>query len=560
MAHSVFEKRRPPLLLMEADKTAPLLPVTGESHSSTTVDNYGQLEATTSPKGDLTKYHYDALGRMDERREYDNVHHTIAVATWNYYETEGKKGLLKQVCYNGNQSIRYDYDSEHLNRLSAKTETLFGNTYTTSYTYDDAAGFPLRLSSMTYPTGFVTYNIYHPISGKPYRINNSDGLPLWEALEANASGQVTKCRLGERIVSAYEFRPETMRLEGIYSYAGENILQNLGYSYDDFGNLAARLDKMRNLMEEFTYDHLDRLETITLNQEILSRISYDPLGRMISKQADGHDVFASAQYDYVGPDGQLRPHAIKSAEMNDNPFASNGVALAVQVGSHATVGGLATWACGGNFWVGFATSAAASLVSSGTSVLCKSLKVPAAWTKVAIVSTGCMTAGVTSWAMGGDFMEGVCNGLICAGLNHAMHLACETISGPDDPPKKGKQASQTQKIEQIKQSVAVGTGEAAFIETAAYTTLTIDKTVTYGTKTISKIGKVGSVVGIAGAAAGIVMDYQSYDSGAISQNEFYARTMISVIEVGLSWLCPPAGLVLSTVDMCGGMDWLYKKF
>ena len=42
-----------------------------------------------------------------------------------------------------------------------------------------------------------------------------------------------------------------------------------------------------------------------------SQIVYDPLGRMTSKQADGQAVFSSAQYDFVGLDGQLRPHAVR---------------------------------------------------------------------------------------------------------------------------------------------------------------------------------------------------------------------------------------------------------
>lgn len=32
------------------------------------------------------------------------------------------------------------------------------------------------------------------------------------------------------------------------------------------------------------------------------------------------------------------------------------------------------------------------------------------------------------------------------------------------------------------------------------------------------------------------------------------------VEVGISFVCPPVGFVLSTVDVCGGLDWFYKKF
>ena len=40
---------------------------------------------------------------------------------------------------------------------------------------------------------------------------------------------------------------------------GENILQNLSYGYDIFGNLASRKDNLRNLEETFRYDKMNRL-------------------------------------------------------------------------------------------------------------------------------------------------------------------------------------------------------------------------------------------------------------------------------------------------------------
>ena len=76
--------------------------------------------------------------------------------------------------------------------------------------------------------------------------------------------------------------------------------------YDIYANLAARTDNIRNLEERFTYDRLNRLDSIWLNGVPTGRMVYDALGRMTDKRADGHSVFSSAHHDYVGPDGQLR--------------------------------------------------------------------------------------------------------------------------------------------------------------------------------------------------------------------------------------------------------------
>ena len=652
-----------------------------------TYDAFGQLQTTTSPKGDITTYFYDVMGRVEYRRETDNTHHTTSETNWEYYETNGQKGLLKQVSYGADQRITYVYDNAHLNRLSSKTERLFGTDYQTSYTYDDLDGFPLRVKTVTYPTGYTTENVYHALSGKLYRINDGQGNKLWETASTNAAGQITEYQLGNYITSGRGYRPETGRLTSIYSNTGNTALQNLGHQYDDFGNLTLRHDKTRELSEAFGYDNLDRLDSIALNGQVISRITYDALGRMTGKQADGHNVFSAAQYDYVGPDNQLRPHAISSATVTGNPFQTDqlnvdytmfdkvlsiartpnpycfdygydhqrirmhdganyekiylggcefvssttggdrawtylvgpmgvfgvaetygtltkvhyvlkdhlgswttitnavgiveeersfdawglprnpatwrewgvenatpslmfdrgytghehlldvglinmngrmydpvmssflsvdsyvqdpenaqnfnryayclnnplkytdpsgefgilaamalsaavsvvstmatnyvydrpiyeGVAKAAVVGAlqgafsfgiggaagaisdpfdkaafqllaHGTSSGLASLASGGSFWQGFATGAVSSVVSSATKGICEVKHVSEKWTQVALVAAGCLSGGVTATMAGGNFWEGVCNGLICAGLNHAMHLVVD---------------------------------------------------------------------------------------------------------------------------------------
>jgi RHS repeat-associated protein len=289
-----------------------------------TYDAFGQLRTSLSPKHDLTRYDYDIIGRCINRIEIDENHQTTVETGWTYSETTGQKGLLQQIRYGDNQTITYNYDAMHLNRLSSKTERLFGTDYHTSYTYDDDFGFPLRVQSVTYPTGYETHNIYDPVTSQLYKIEDGQGNDLWETLEKNAIGQITRFTTGNGIQSERLYYPTTGRLQGIYSMKNNNVLQNLGYNYDDFGNLAARYDNTRNLTESFGYDELDRLDTIRLNGVITGRMVYDALGRMTDKWADGQAVFSSAQHDYLSSDGQIRPHAISSAQTG-NGFTQQGI-------------------------------------------------------------------------------------------------------------------------------------------------------------------------------------------------------------------------------------------
>lgn len=61
------------------------------------------------------------------------------------------------------------------------------------------------------------------------------------------------------------------------------------------------------MKDHFTYDNLDRLTDISLDNVATRDMAYDALSRMTDKRADGHDVFSTARHDYVGPEGQLRP-------------------------------------------------------------------------------------------------------------------------------------------------------------------------------------------------------------------------------------------------------------
>ena len=229
--------------------------------------------------------------------------------------------------------------------------------------------------------------------------------------------------------------------------------------------------------------------------------------------------------------------------------------------SHGTLGGVSTWARGGNFSIGFASGTVASFMSTTAGVLTQNLC--EAWQVTCMLAAGTLSGGVTASMAGGSFWEGVCNGLICSGLNHALHLTCETISGPDDPPGGENDAHKEQENNLNKLGVAVGTGEAGLIESASWTTikmlkLDIEKPATLGTKMLKNIKGVAGTLGIAGGLVSGYLDFQAYQSGSLTFNEFLSRSGVTLLEVGLSFVCPPAGFVLSTIDVCGGLDWFYK--
>ncbi|MCQ2303222.1 MAG: hypothetical protein MJZ94_11450 [Bacteroidales bacterium] len=278
-----------------------------------TYDAYGQVKTNITPKGDHTEYDYDNLGRMTESREYIAGQSTpSAIESWLYDNSDGKKGLLKQVQHidnDGTHTIRYTYDE--LLRNDGIIETIGDRDYVETLTYNALS----QVKTITYPSGVTIRNAYS--NGILKSIFNEDGERVWAASEVNALGQICQFSTGKRTSSHYYYNPVNQRLDSIKSYTDSKILQSLSYVINDFGNLEARTDKVRNMTETFLYDNLDRLTDISLN-DMNSHINYDAYGRILSKQVDGQTVFSDAQFD-----PEEKPHAMRSANLEWNLFHSD---------------------------------------------------------------------------------------------------------------------------------------------------------------------------------------------------------------------------------------------
>ena len=276
---------------------------------------FGQLTRTTTPKGNYTDYAYDGLGRLITRIENDEQSQTLTSTLWKYYTVNGKLGLLDSIDYNkGEQVVRYNYDG--LNRTQSIEEKLFGQTYTTSYEYDSLS----RVKKTEYPSRYVTRNVYSNETGLRVAIKDENWQMLWELRKVNAMGQIVEYQTGDGTVSRRDY-DNLHRLDTLSATNEGRKIQDFIYGYDDFSNLAARTENKYALpmTERFTYDRLNRIDSIKFNS-VSSVMTYDPHGRILSKQADGQMVFSGAQYNTYDQLGNLKPHAISSATVTSGTF------------------------------------------------------------------------------------------------------------------------------------------------------------------------------------------------------------------------------------------------
>lgn len=279
---------------------------------------FGEEVSTTTPRGLTTTYVYDRYGRMTQRSEEEPAQNggtETKTTVWTYNEDPltHHKGLLHSITYPG-QAIVFSYDGYQ--RLQGATTTFSQNeSYTTSYTYDPAS----RMESVQYPSGFTASYRYNNI-GYLKSVTDNAGNELYRTQKANPMGQIERFGLGDRLVCNKYYHPDKQTVTNILTTKGENILQNLSYEYDGFSNLASRTDNKRNLEESFTYDHLNRLTGIWLNNSRTGWMDYDPYGRMTRKTIDNARVFSDAVYDET-----TKPHAMDRADINPNGFTEHSV-------------------------------------------------------------------------------------------------------------------------------------------------------------------------------------------------------------------------------------------
>ena len=277
---------------------------------------FKELKKTTTPKGDSTIYEYDRVGRMITRYEYDHTEDIPQITHWMYSDEIGEYGLLKLIEYGAEQEIHYGYD--HLLRPTHIAERILTREYSTVYNYDGYS----RINKTVYPSGFVSMNVYSE-TGVLESITDGEGMSLWKANKVNALGKTTEYEYGNGSTNVRVYESHTGRLCSMLSEDPEKKIQHFGFVYDDFANLASRTDSVFGMQEDFIYDDWNRLKGITLTSQgisVYSEMTYDELGRMKSKQRDGLMVFSSAEYDYVDENGNVKPHAISSANMEGQPF------------------------------------------------------------------------------------------------------------------------------------------------------------------------------------------------------------------------------------------------
>jgi RHS repeat-associated protein len=260
-------------------------------------DTLGELVSQTDAKSQTTTFAYDKLGRQVQRIEPDMT------SAWLYDTAPMGVGRLASTSITAGPGAGYlrsfAYDS--LSRPSQSSTTVDGTVYTFSATRDGNG----RISTITYPSGFVAQYSYNSLGYSNQLADGTSHQVHWTLNALDAEQHITQQTSGNGVVTARSFSATTGRLLTVNAGAG-NAVQNLSYTYDSLGNLLSRTDSNENLSETVTYDALNRLTSATIASNIapVKNFTFDALGNLVTKSDVG-------SYTYPTP-GSSHPHAVSS--------------------------------------------------------------------------------------------------------------------------------------------------------------------------------------------------------------------------------------------------------
>ncbi|TAL58650.1 MAG: hypothetical protein EPN85_11095, partial [Bacteroidetes bacterium] len=300
----------------------------GNAVSTMEYDAFGRRIKLNEPNAGITAYAYNELGQLTAQQTAKQFSANSTYSTITTYDLLGRVEKIQDqqegdinYTYDGSNGkgfpatvsgygVNYNYTYDNFSRVQNKTETVEGVNYTYGYTYDSQG----RIDQETYPGdgGFAVKNSYNAF-GYLSAINKVNGnTQIWRCDNMNERRQITGTTLGNGLTQANEYT-NLGYLKKLQLKEGVNDIWNAEYDFNaQTSNLTSRKDLVRNLLETFSYDKLDRLTDIYVNgnPNPAFSTSYSASGNINNKSDVGN----------YGYDPGSKPHAVSqitgpSAEM-----------------------------------------------------------------------------------------------------------------------------------------------------------------------------------------------------------------------------------------------------
>ncbi|MBN2881319.1 VCBS repeat-containing protein [Candidatus Woesearchaeota archaeon] len=218
-------------------------------------DKNNNLIKQTDNRGMTTSLSYDALNRVLNKKSNDvNV---SFVYDKNYVGTLSSVSMKNKI-----NSVVYNYSYDDRLRLVNEKKNLNNQIDNTNYLYDSQDRL-LANSNLSF---------YYNKLGKVRKITG------FLDSNFNAIGSLSNRTFNNEIVTQFVYDKNNNRLKQILSE-----IQNYTYSYDNVGNIISINDYLSSRIQNMTYDGLDRLSTVKINNDRYS-YSFNAIGNILKIQ------------------------------------------------------------------------------------------------------------------------------------------------------------------------------------------------------------------------------------------------------------------------------------
>ncbi|QDF03898.1 hypothetical protein BHS04_11890 [Myxococcus xanthus] len=287
---------------------------------------WGELRMSTDSSDSslqATTVERDRLGRIVLMRNPDGD----TRFTWDTGAGKGIGQLATTLSPDGvSASLAYDA----LGRLEESTWNILGDTFKVTRQYD-AFGRPLGLLYPAVPgDARMQIRFGYTDSGHLQQVQAPTlQTTLWTAEARTSTGNIQTELFGNGVRSSREYDPVRDVLKRIdTTYQTSSLtrnIQKLAYEFEPGGNLQSRTDELADVFEVFTYDHLNRVKSWTVNaggSRSVHSYRYDDLGNFLGRDVlEGDGTPIALTYDLTKGFG---PYAVTRSTLGDYTYDHNG--------------------------------------------------------------------------------------------------------------------------------------------------------------------------------------------------------------------------------------------
>ena len=216
-----------------------------------TYDSAGRMATESKANGLSINYTWDALNRMTSR--------TSGGVTESFTYDEGSYGKGRLTRINdatGQTTFAYNAAGE----LIQQVNTIYGNTYTTTWSYDSAG----RRTGMSYPTGVsltYSYDGYGRLAGVSSNLGGASATLADSFLYEPATDRPYAWRFGNGLP-----RLITLDTDGRIAQLASQGAHNLSLGYTNVDTLQTKTDNVYpSQSANYAHDSVDRLTTVSSN-------------------------------------------------------------------------------------------------------------------------------------------------------------------------------------------------------------------------------------------------------------------------------------------------------